>query len=63
MSSNEVKVGALTLGGIGLLAGIITFLGAFSFSGSGYKLQISYPQVGADAGTCSKVCRRTGWHC
>ena len=25
MSSNEVKVGALTLGGIGLLAGIITF--------------------------------------
>ena len=42
MSSNEVKVGALTLGGIGLLAGIITFLGAFSFSGSGYKLQISY---------------------
>ena len=43
MSSNEVKVGALTLGGIGLLAGIITFLGAFSFSGSGYKLQISYP--------------------
>ena len=27
MSSNEVKVGALTLGGIGLLAGIITFLG------------------------------------
>ena len=46
MSSNEVKVGALTLGGIGLLAGIITFLGAFSFSGSGYKLQISYPQVG-----------------
>ena len=30
MSSNEVKVGALTLGGIGLLAGIITFLGAFS---------------------------------
>lgn len=46
MSSNEVKVGALTLGGIGLLAGIITFLGAFSLSGSGYKLQISYPQVG-----------------
>ena len=48
MSSNEVKVGALTLGGIGLLAGIITFLSA------GW---------GADAGTCSKVCRRRGWHC
>ncbi len=46
MSSNEVKVGALTLGGVGLLAGVITFLGAFSFSGSGYNLQISYPQVG-----------------
>lgn len=46
MSSNEVKVGALTLGGAGLLAGIITFLGAFSFSGGGYELQISYPQVG-----------------
>ncbi|CAK7004663.1 MlaD family protein [Phascolarctobacterium sp.] len=46
MSSNEVKVGALTLGGVGLLAGIITFLGAFSFSGGGYELQISYPQVG-----------------
>ena len=54
MSSNEVKVGALTLGGIGLLAGIITFLGAFNFLSAGW---------GADAGTCSKVCRRTGWHC
>ena len=36
MSSNEVKVGALTLGGIGLLAGLITILGDFCFSGSGY---------------------------
>lgn len=31
MSSNEVKVGALTLGGIGLLAGIITFFRRFQF--------------------------------
>ena len=41
MSSNEVKVGALTLGGADFLS-------------AGW---------GADAGTCSKVCRRTGWHC
>lgn len=46
MSSNEVKVGALTLGGAGLLAGIITFLGAFNLSSGGYELKISYPQVG-----------------
>ena len=46
MGSNEVKVGAVTLIGIGLLAGVITFFGAFSFSDDGYKLEIAYPQVG-----------------
>ena len=45
MSSNEVKVGAVTLGGAALLAGMISFMGAFSFGSSGYKLHIEYPQV------------------
>lgn len=45
MSSSEVKVGAFTLGGAAVLAGIITFMGAFSFGSSGYEVQINYPQV------------------
>lgn len=45
MSSSEVKVGAFTLGGAVVLAGIITFMGAFSFGRSGYEVQIDYPQV------------------
>lgn len=45
MSSNEVKVGAFTLGGFAVLAGIITFMGAFTFGDRGYELQIDYPQV------------------
>ncbi len=45
MSSNEVKVGAFALGGAAVLAGIITFMGAFSFGKNGYELHINYPQV------------------
>lgn len=45
MSSSEVKVGAFTLGGAAVLAGIITFMGAFSFGSRGYEVQINYPQV------------------
>jgi len=45
MSSSEVKVGALTLGGAALLAGMISFMGAFSFGSKGYELHINYPQV------------------
>lgn len=45
MSSSEVKVGAVTLGSAALLAGMISFMGAFSFGSSGYKLNIEYPQV------------------
>lgn len=45
MSSSEVKVGAFALGGAVVLAGIITFMGAFSFGKKGYELQIDYPQV------------------
>lgn len=45
MSSNEVKVGALTLGGAALMAGMISFMGAFSFGSKGYQLHIDYPQV------------------
>ncbi|MBQ8417347.1 MAG: MCE family protein [Phascolarctobacterium sp.] len=45
MASSEVKVGAFTLGGAAILAGIITFMGAFTFGKEGYKLQIDYPQV------------------
>ncbi len=43
--SSEVKVGAFTLGGAAVLAGIITFMGAFTFGKNGYELQIAYPQV------------------
>lgn len=45
MGSSEVKVGAFALGGAAVLAGIITFMGAFSFGKNGYELHIDYPQV------------------
>ncbi len=45
MSSSEVKVGAFALGGAVVLAGIITFMGAFTFGKKGYELRIDYPQV------------------
>ncbi len=45
MGSSEVKVGAFALGGAAVLAGIITFMGAFSFGEKGYELRIDYPQV------------------
>lgn len=45
MSSSEVKVGAFALGSAAVLAGIITFMGAFSFGKSGYQLNINYPSV------------------
>lgn len=45
MSSSEMKVGAFALGGAVVLAGIITFMGAFSFGKKGYELRIDYPRV------------------
>ena len=45
MSSSEVKVGAFALGGAVVLAGIITFMGAFTFGSKGYQLHVNYPQV------------------
>ena len=39
------SVGAFALGGAVVLAGIITFMGAFSFGKKGYELRINYPQV------------------
>ena len=45
MGTSEVKVGAFALGGAVVLAGIITFMGAFSFGKKGYELRIDYPQV------------------
>lgn len=45
MSTNEVKVGAFTIGGAALMAGIISFMGAFSFGQKGYELSVDYPQV------------------
>ena len=45
MGSSEVKVGAFAFGGAVVLAGIITFMGAFSFGKKGYELRINYPQV------------------
>ena len=45
MGSSEVKVGAFTLCGAAILAGMITFMGAFSLGRDGYELYINYPQV------------------
>ena len=45
MSSSEVKVGAITLGGAAILAAMITFLGTFSFGSDKYDITIDYPQV------------------
>lgn len=45
MSSSEVKVGAITLGGAAILAAMITFLGTFSFGSGKYDIMIDYPQV------------------
>ena len=45
MSTSEAKVGAFTIGGAAVLAGIISFMGAFSLGRRGYELNIDYPQV------------------
>ena len=45
MSSSEVKVGAITLGGAAILAAMITFLGTFSFGSDKYDITIDDPQV------------------
>lgn len=43
--SNEAKVGAVALVAMVILAGIITFLGAFSFGGGGSMLTVDFPRV------------------
>ncbi|HIU63761.1 MAG TPA: MCE family protein [Candidatus Avacidaminococcus intestinavium] len=43
---SEVKVGAVALVGIALFMAIISFLGTFSFAGSGYDLSVLYNEVG-----------------
>ena len=45
MGASEVKVGAFALGGAVVLAGIITFMGAFSCGEKGHGVRINYPQV------------------
>ena len=45
MKTSEVKVGALTLGGAAILAGMISFLGAFNLFDRGYDLNVAYPAV------------------
>ena len=45
MNSSETKVGALTLGGAVILAGMISFLGAFKLFDGGYDLHVAYPSV------------------
>ncbi len=42
---NDAKVGAITIAGLALFLMIISFLGVFSFSGSGYVLNVVYEQV------------------
>jgi len=45
MNLSETKVGALTLGGAVILAGMISFLGAFKLFDGGYDLNVAYPSV------------------
>ena len=45
MKTSETKVGALTLGGAVILAGMISFLGAFKLFDGGYDLHVAYPSV------------------
>ena len=45
MKTSETKVGALTLGGAVILAGMISFLGAFKLFDGGYDLNVTYPSV------------------
>ena len=45
MKADEVKVGAVTLGGIVILALMLTFLGVFSFAGRTYKLNVMFDDV------------------
>ena len=45
MATSEVKVGAFALGGAVVLAGIISFMGAFSLGRGGYELNVRYPGV------------------
>ena len=42
MKTSETKVGALTLGGAVILAGMISFLGAFKLFDGGYDLHCMY---------------------
>ena len=65
--TNEVKVGAVALGGLAIFLVIISFLGTFSFAGSGYNMSVFYDQVaglksghavrfaGVDVGTVREV--------
>ncbi|MCD2435216.1 MlaD family protein [Acidaminococcus sp. NSJ-142] len=45
MKTDEVKVGAVTLGGLVILALMLTFLGVFSFAGKTYKLNVIFDDV------------------
>lgn len=45
MATSEVKVGAFALSGAAILAGMISFMGAFSLGRGGYELHVDYPQV------------------
>ncbi len=45
MKTDEIKVGAVTLGGFLILALILTFLKVFSFSGSSYRLNVLFDDV------------------
>ena len=44
-STEEVKVGALTLGGLVIFLFVISFLGIFNFAGKGYTLNVLYDEV------------------
>lgn len=43
--SNNIKVGALTMGGTILFLLVISFLGVFNFMGGGYEINVIYDQV------------------
>ena len=44
-SAEEIKVGAITLGGLIIFLFVISFLGVLNFAGRGYTLNVLYDEV------------------
>ena len=44
--TSEIKVGAVTIGGLIIFLAIITFLGMFNFISKGYNIDVMFQNVG-----------------